>query len=265
MDDRLSASELDSDSVTQCHRGMSPSEVLVNWAPRGPDSRRRGAPRERAVVVDLQPPPVDAVDSPGLQHGVGDDPHEGDAGVEPRREHVVVARPPGLVPPVHDMVEGEPHGAPHEVVDGPRRRHHPRGAQQHGHVDEPQPRRPRTPRERPRQRPERHRGQRAGEEEVVHLGVEAQPAEHAQRPHHAPDDGRVEEDVVARARPWAPFWKLRRVADVGHALQQPPRRAEVYRRRQDRTHQLRVRSKCFEFVHEFHRGEMEFGLNWSDC
>ena len=141
-------------------------------------------------------------------------------------------RPPGLVPPVDDVVEGEAHGAPHEVVDGARRRHHPRGAQQHGHVDEAEPRRPGAVRERARHRPERHRRQRAGEEEVVHLGVEAEAAEHAQRPHDAPDDGRVEEDVVAGARPGAPLRQLRRVADAGHRLQQPPRRGEVDRRRQ---------------------------------
>ncbi|KAB8108992.1 hypothetical protein EE612_045075, partial [Oryza sativa] len=235
----------------------------LHRAAGGADPGRRGATSQGAVVVHLQPPPVDAIDAPRLQHGVREDPHEGHAGVQPGGQHVVVPRPPPLVPAVHDVVEGEPHGAPHEVVHRPRRRHHPRGAEEHRHVDEPDPR---PARERPRQRPHRHRRQRAGEEEVVHLGVQAEAAEHPQRADHPPDDGGVEEDVVAGARPRAPLRQLRRVADVAHALQQPPRRPEVHRRRQHRPDELHEQNRANSLTFssdESMSGFSRWGLTWT--
>ena len=179
------------------------------------------------------PPPVERV---SRQREVDDDPHDGHAGVHGRRQHVVVALPPRLAVAEDEEVEDGADEAPGRVVDGRRRRHVGRGAQDDGQVDEADP--PGVPRQRPGQEPHDRREDEAAEEEPVERAVVAQRAEDAARADQAPDHGRVEEDVVAGARPRAPRREELLLADVRHRGQQPPRHRRVHRPRHQRPDQL---------------------------
>ena len=200
------------------------------------DSWRGGAGGQVAAVVGDSSPPLRTVDVEVSERDEGEDGHEGDSCVEPRGEHVVVSHPPGLVASVDDVVEEEADEPPHEEVDATRGEQPAGAGEDERQVDGGEHA---VARVGALEQPHGQRRQQPHQEQVVHLPVVAQAAEHAQRSHDAPDDGGVVEDVVAGARPWAAAGQPLDVADVLHRGEQPPRGGEVHRGRRDRARELR--------------------------
>jgi hypothetical protein len=199
------------------------------------------------VVVGDTAPPLWSVDVEVAQRHEGEHAHEGDAGVEARSKHVVVLHPPGLVPAVDDVVEEEADESPHEEVDGARGEQPACAREDERQVDALEHAAARVG---ALQQPGGHRRQEADKEEVVHLPVVAQAAEHPQRADDAPDDGGVVEDVVAGARPGAAGGgELLHVADVPDRRQQPPRRREVHRGCRQRAGKLREKHGPRGYLH----------------
>uniref|UniRef100_A0A804NW04 Uncharacterized protein n=1 Tax=Zea mays TaxID=4577 RepID=A0A804NW04_MAIZE len=207
-----------------------------HWASLSDDSWRRRTSGQVAAVVGDAAPPLRPVDVEVTQRDEGEDAHERDAGVESGGEHVVVSHPPGLVAAVHDVVEDESEEPPHDEVHAARGEQPAGASEDERQVDAGEHA---VGRVRTLEQPHGQRRQQADEEQVVHLPVVTEAAEHPQRADDAPDDGGVVEDVVAGARPGAAGGEPAHVADVLDRGEQPPRGGEVHRGRRERSGELR--------------------------
>lgn len=92
-----------------------------------------------AMVIQRQAPPVHAINILDLQRKVSQSSHERHSSVQPRRQNVVMPRPPPFISSVNHEAKDDSHRAPHDVVNRPRRRHRAGGAEDDGHVDKPEP------------------------------------------------------------------------------------------------------------------------------
>lgn len=161
-------------------------------------------------MIHLRAPPLELVVRV-LEGEEDEHPHEGGAGVERGREHVVVLLPPPLAVPEDEVVEDGARHQPGGDVGWRGRRHPGEPVRDDGHVDE---RDPLLLRERPAQQPHRHGEHRADQEQPHQVAVQPVPAEEPPRPDQAPDHRRVERDAVLGARPRAVRVQRLHVADV---------------------------------------------------
>lgn len=194
---------------------------------------------EGAVVVGDASPPVDGVDIVVPEGEEGNDAHEARAGVEGGGHHIGVASPPLLVVLEHPVVEEEADGEPAVVVDGLDRGHSAGGPEDDGEADE---RDPLLLRVEAVEDVDDGGTDEAEDEEVVQAGVGGAGPEHPARTDHAPDDRGAEEHRIAGASPRGVVRQQVGLADVGDVGEQPPRRPEVARVGDHRTHQLKQKS-----------------------
>jgi len=195
-------------------------------------------------VIHLRAPPLEVVVRV-LEREEDEHPHEGGAGVERRREHVVVLLPPRLAVPEDEEVEDGARHQPGGDVGGRGRRHPGEAVRDDGHVDECDPL---LLRERPAQQPHRHGEHRADQEQPHQVAVETVPAEEPPGADQAPDHGRVERDAVLGARPGAVRVQRLHVADVLDVVQHPPRHRQVHHAGDHRPDQLRPARRAYMHV-----------------
>lgn len=173
-----------------------------------------------SVSIRVRPPPVQALILYSKRQ-VKQHRHEGHAAVQRRRQDVVIPLPPPLPVPENEEVEDRPHRDPRCVIERRGGRHVGGGAEEDGEVDEGNPL---LVWEEPVEEPDKEWAQDSAEEEPVEWGILSAGAEDAPRADEAPDDGGVEEDVVAGARPGV----VPVVADVVYGVEEPPCHAYVY-------------------------------------
>ncbi|KAH7667233.1 hypothetical protein IHE45_12G046300 [Dioscorea alata] len=126
-----------------------------------------------------------AIDIIGLQGKINNNAHKCHTGVQRRRQHIHIPCPPILILPIHHKVEDKGDDEPRHVMHCFRRRHACCYTDNYRHINEPNPF---LFRECFCEKPNWYLSKHANEEEVVHVLVDAEVAEHSARAYDSPDD-----------------------------------------------------------------------------
>ena len=147
------------------------------------------------VIRDTNPPPRRHTRIRQIHRQDDDNGANSQAGIQPRRGDVIETHPPPSVLVPNVLVENEPHDPPREVIDRCSRRDLSTAAEDErsGQIA------PRAAGKRASERVKEDRSRRAGEPEILEVGVDGSGGEDALRADETPDDGSVEKDTAVGA------------------------------------------------------------------